>query len=244
MKTIQNLKNTCWNLDCIDFLPELPDESIDLICIDPPYLINYQGYAWDKKELNWDFLRFQFNRILKSTGNLLVFQGWSNVCETKASLDVSFTLRNWIIWDRVKGRGGKYNLTSTREDILWYSKTDNYTFNKTYSTIPKKTKGMGLKNGQPNRSLSNVFTDVSPLVPWSAEKVKHPVQKPLQLIERLLTVFSNEGDLVLDCFAGSFTTAVSAKRLNRDFICVEKDTNYFQIGQERLQRYEQEKQVV
>jgi site-specific DNA-methyltransferase (adenine-specific) len=222
------------NEDCINFLPKIENESIDLIAIDPPYEIGYGNNEWDKQQLDWEFLSKEFLRVLKPTGNLVIFQGWSNVSKTKDILDSNFILNNWIVWDRIKGRGAKTNFVSTREDILWYSKTKKYTFNKIYSNIKKKTGGMGNKNGQPNRALSNVWYDISPIVPWSKERVKHPTQKPIQLMERIITIFSNENETVLDCFAGSGSTIIAAKRLNRQFIGVERDIEYYNIINERL----------
>jgi site-specific DNA-methyltransferase (adenine-specific) len=222
--------------DCFENLSEIEDNSIDLIAIDPPYEISYDNLEWDKKVLNWNILRDEFYRILKPTGNLVVFQGWSNVSETKKILEKKFTLKNWIVWDRIKGRGAKTNMVSTREDILWLVKSENYTYNKIYSTIKKKTGGLGAKNGQECRALSNVWTDISPIVPWAKERVSHPTQKPVQIMDRIITIFSNENDLVLDCFAGSGSTGVSAKKLNRNFIMIEKDENYYKIINERLKQ--------
>lgn len=223
------------NKNCIDGLKEIKDGSVDLIATDPPYKINYNKIDWDKGELDWNFLFTEFFRILKPNGNLLIFQGWSNVCETiQEGKGCGFCLKNWIIYDRIKGRGAKTNLVSTREDLLWFIKSEDYTYNKIYSDIPKKTKGLGLKNGQPNRALSNVWTDISPLVPWSKERVKHPTQKPLKLMKRIVTIFSNEGDIVLDPFVGSGSTLEAAKDLNRGYIGFEKDSEYFQIASDRL----------
>lgn len=223
------------NEDCLHSLKSIDNESIDLIAIDPPYEIDYQSLDWDKSNsLNWDFLFTEFNRILKPTGNLIIFQGWSSVCNTISIGQKYFTLKNWIIYDRIKGRGAKTNLVSTREDILWFIKSDNYTYNKIYSTIVKKTKGMGSKNGKECRALSNVWTDISPIVPWSKERVEHPTQKPVALMERIITIFSNEGDLILDCFSGSGTTLVAAKKLNRNFIGIEKEKQFYDICCSRL----------
>ena len=86
--------------------------------------------------------------------------------------------------------------------------------------------------------MSNVWTDISPIVPWSKERVKHPTQKPLAIIERILTIFSNENDMVLDQFSGSGTSAVAARKLNRNFIGFEKDKNYYDISKERLKEYD------
>jgi site-specific DNA-methyltransferase (adenine-specific) len=220
--------------DCLENLRLIGNESIDLIAIDPPYEIDYDNLVWDKKKLNWNELCEEFFRILKPTGNLIIFQGWSNVSETKVILEKKFVLKNWIIWDRIKGRGANTNMVSTREDILWFIKSKNYTYNKIYSNIKKKTKGLGSKNGQECRALSNVWTDISPIVPWSKERVSHPTQKPVQLMERIVTIFSNENDVVLDCFAGSGSTGVAAKNLNRKYILIEKEQEYFDICLKRL----------
>ncbi len=228
--------NKIFNADCLDIIFTLEDQSVDLIAIDPPYEINYNNFDWDKKNLDWSVLSEEFHRILKDTGNLVIFQGWSNVTKTKDILDEKFILNNWIVWDRIKGRGAKTNMVSTREDILWYSKTKNYTFNKIYSNIKKKTGGLGNKNGQPNRALSNVWTDISPIVPWSKEREKHPTQKPLELMERIVTIWSNENDVVLDCFMGSASTIHACINLNRNFIGVEKDVDFFEIAKQRVSK--------
>jgi len=226
--------NSLWLMkgDCLERMKEIPDGSVDLIATDPPYEIHY--CSWDGKVLNWNALFMEFSRVLKDEGNLIMFQGWSNVCETIAAGKGVFSLKNWIIYDRIKGRGAKTNLVSTREDILWFTKSESYTFNKVWSNIPKKTKGMGGKNGQPNRALSNVWTDISPIVPWSKEREDHPTQKPLSLMERIVNIYSNEGDTVLDPFSGSFTTGVAALRTGRKFIGIELDDTYFELGKARV----------
>lgn len=136
--------------------------------------------------------------------------------------------------DRIKGRGSKKNLVSTREDILWYCKGKEPTYNKIYSNIPKKTGGMGKKNGQECRALTNVWYDISPIVPWSSERNGHPTQKPVQLMERCVTIWTNEGDTVLDFTMGSGSTGVACKNLNRNFIGIERDKQWFDIANDRI----------
>lgn len=224
------------NGDCVNFISKIEDDSIDLICIDPPYEINYNNLDWDKSDqLNWKFLFQEFKRVLSPRGNLIIFQGWSNVCETISEGKQLFLLKNWIIYDRIKGRGAKTNLVSTREDILWFTSSEEYTYNKIFSSILKKTKGMGEKNGSPYRAMSNIWSDISPIVPWSKDRVDHPTQKPISLLERIITIFSNEGDVVLDCFAGSGTTAIACENLNRQYIMIEKEKKYFDIMKDRVQ---------
>ncbi len=223
--------------DCMELLKQVEEETIDLIATDPPYEIGYSNYAWDaKNKLNWDYLAEEFKRVIKTNGSLVIFQGWSNVSKTIAHLSRHFYLKNWIIYDRVKGRGTKTNLVSTREDILWFvNDRDNYTYNKISSNIKKKTGGtIGRKNGNEYRAMSNVWTDISPIVPWSKERVNHPTQKSLQLMDRILDIFSNEGNVVLDCFAGSGSTIISAINKNRKYIGFENNAEYFQTMINRM----------
>ena len=205
--------------------------QVDAIITDPPYNINQA--KWDN-----DFVLYEIvplcKQLLKPNGNLILFQGWSNVCETKQLLDQYFICQDWIIYDRIKGRGGKKHLVSTREDILWYTNGDNYTFNKIPSTIKKKTGGLGLKNGCEFRALSNVWTDISPIVPWSKERVNHPTQKPVQLMRRCVELWTNQGDLVLDFTMGSGSTGVACKELGMRFIGIDNNEEYVSIAKERL----------
>ena len=222
---------------CENILPSIPDNSIDLILTDPPYNIDYQ--EWDKF-LNIEFITSEWYRILKDSGSIFCFAGWSFVNELIKRFDNKLILNDWIIYDRVKGRGTKKRLISTREDILWYVKSDTWIFNKdeAYSTIKKVTKGMGTKNGRDTRALSNVWTDISPIVPWSKERENHPTQKPIAISDRIIKVFSNEGNTVLDCYAGSGTFLESAKKLNRKYIGIEEKEEYFYIIQNRLNKGE------
>lgn len=222
-----------YNDDCFQVLKKLieQDVKVDAIICDPPYIINYA--EWDK-EFNMPLAIDLCCQLLKENGNLVLFQGWSNVAKTKTLLDERFNMQNWIIWDRIKGRGAKKNFVSTREDILWYCKGNNPAYNKIYSNIPKKTGGMGKKNGQECRALTNVWYDISPIVPWSSEKSGHPTQKPLSLMERCVTIWTNEGDTILDFTMGSGTTGVAALKLGRDFIGIENDKKWFDIAQHRI----------
>lgn len=219
--------------DCFSVMKNLIDENVkvDHIICDPPYVINYTD--WDN-EFNIPLAVRYCKQLLKDNGNFILFQGWSNVCKTKELLDKEFEIQNWIVWDRIKGRGAKKNFVSTREDILWYCNGTEPIYHKIYSNIPKKTGGMGKKNGQENRALTNVWYDISPIVPWSKERNGHPTQKPLQLMERCVTIWSNEGDTILDFCMGSGTTGEACKNLGRNFIGIELDEKYFKIAEERV----------
>ena len=186
-------------------------------------------------------------RVLGPNGQLLVFCGWSNVGLVRKTYErVGLHLKNSIIWDRLKGRGTKTDLMSTREDLLWFQKNKKqYTFNKLSSNTLKKTKGLGIKNGNPYRSMSNVWSDIKNLVPWGKEKILfyHPTQKPIGLLERIVNVFSNEGDNVADFFMGTGVSAEACKNLKRNFKGCEKETLYFERAFFRVFATEDEKQL-
>ena len=226
-----------YNGDCMDVMEKMINNGVivDCIIVDPPYNINYQ--KWDnnfniKKAIDLSI------KLIKPGGNIIIFQGWSEVSNTIQYIyerESEISLTNWIIWDRIKGRGASKQLVSTREDILWVTKKGSkYTFNKIDSNIPKKTKGMGEKKKKKNRALTNVWYDISPIVPWSKERNGHPTQKPLQLMERIVTLWSNEGDVVLDFCMGSGSTGEACNNLNREFIGIEKDEKWFEYAKGRL----------
>lgn len=224
---------TIHNGDCFLIMEELIRQKIqvDAIICDPPYNIDIAD--WDK---NFDIekaLKLCY-QLLKDNGNIIIFQGWSEVCKTKSIMDNLFTPMNWIIWDRIKGRGATKNFVSTREDILWYCKGDNPTYHKMYSNIEKKTAGMGTKNGKTTRALTNVWYDISPIVPWSSEKTEHPSQKPIELMERCVSIWTNPNDTVLDFTMGTGTTGRACINLGRQFIGIEQDIKWFNIAQSRL----------
>lgn len=226
-----------YNGDCNKILEDLIKENvhIDAVIADIPY--NIKQADWDNN-FDLEIVLPKIDKLLKQSGNIIIFNGWSYVIDTKLSLDKFFTIRNWIVYDRIKGRGAKTNLVSTREDILWYSKGENkgYTFNRVMSNIPKKTGGMGKKNGEINRALSNVWSDISPIVPWSPERVERPTQKPVQLMERCVKLWTNEEDTILDFTMGSGSTGVACKNLNRNFIGIELNKEYFEIAENRINK--------
>jgi len=235
------------NEDCLKILPTIGNNSIDLICTDPPYCINYK--EWDEK----DFLTFTESwikecfRVLKLTGTLWTFMGYQHIVEFIPLLQQygQVHLENWVIWARQKGRGSSKHLKSQREDIFHVTKSDEYTWNNL--KVLREVVCPYVKDGKPRgwfldengkrvrwTGLGNVWVYTAPQYNSKTDKQTHPAQKPSMLMERLILLSSNEGDIVLDPFCGSGTTCIAAKRLKRKYIGIEKDSFYYKITKERL----------
>ncbi|MBQ3219827.1 MAG: site-specific DNA-methyltransferase, partial [Clostridia bacterium] len=184
---------------------------------------------------------------LKKTASIYVCCDWKSALVIGGILDKYFILRNRITWQREKGRGAKSNWKNSMEDIFFATVSKDYTFNLNAVKQRKKVLAPYRENGKPkdweeteqgnfrNTCPSNFWDDIA--VPyWSmAENTAHPTQKPEKLIAKLILASSNESDLVLDPFAGSGTTGVVAKKLNRNYICIEQNPLYCAWAQKRLE---------
>jgi len=234
--------------DSINLLPLIPNESVDLIVVDPPYGINYK--EWDKFDNFFKFCNCWIKecfRILKPKGSFYSFMGWSNVAEFKLLLDKYGFIRNWIVWERSKGRGSLTNFKSVKEELLYYSKSkDDFVFNE--QKMLKKHVVPYVKDGKPRgwytdeygvrcrwTGIGNVWHYIVPFFKMK-EWIGHPAQKPEMMMERILLSSSNEKDIILDPFSGSGTVAVVCQKLGRRFLGIEKDETYFKQSVERLNK--------
>ena len=208
--------------DCLEVMKGIPDKSIDSIIVDPPYGIDYQSAwssdrtRWKKKILNdktpfitWTDEAF---RILKDDSGLLCFTRWDTEQQFRDALTKSgFKCKQQIIWDKVvHGMGDlKGDFASQHENIIF------------------ATKGRFIFKGKRPKSIFR-FQRVT------SDKLVHPNEKPIELLEALVNAITIENDLVLDCFAGTGTTGVACKNLNRNYILIEQDENYCKIANSRL----------
>ena len=236
--------------DCLEVMRDFPDNSIDSIITDPPYGINYKG--WDKFE---DFVSFTESwikecfRILKSTGTLWSFMSYSNIFEFVPLLEKYgyVHLENWVVWARQKGRGSSKHLKSQREDIFHVTKSDIFTWNNikilreviwAYKNRDGTPRGWFInEKGERKRwtGLGNVWVFSCPF--WNSkneDSYLHPSQKPLAMMERLILLSNNKGDIVLDSFSGSGTTCVAAKKLGRNYIGIDISPEYCELARKRL----------
>lgn len=252
---IQNIKDKIiWQnmYDAIDFLP---DNCVDLMIVDPPYNLNknfgnssFKIMPEDKYAEWLDSWLKKTARILKNNASVYICTDWKSSISVPFVAGKYFVLQNRISWEREKGRGAKNNWKNCLEDIWFFSKSQQYTFNidavkvlrpvlAPYKDNKGKPKDWVEKENKKIRFThpSNIWTDIS--VPfWSMpENTPHPTQKPEKLIAKLILASSNEGDVVFDPFLGSGTTAVVAKKLKRHFIGIEKEKEYIAYTIKRLQ---------
>lgn len=231
-----------YNNNCLDILDKLPE--IDCIISDLPYYkvvqIDFDN-QWNSEQDYIEWVNSVLEKAiskLKYNGNCILFCSRQNMWKICSILDkLALSERRTIIWARKRGFNNTRGkaLASGYEPILFWSKGLTSTFNnikiKPDTNRIEYTKGI-LKDGV---CLSDVWTDIPALPHNSKEKVNHPTQKPLKLMERIVTLFTNENDTVLDFCMGSGTTGIACKNLNRRFIGIEKDEEYFKIAKQRLQ---------
>lgn len=250
--------NSIYKDDVFSFLKKINRESIDLAVIDPPYNMNKAD--WDTFKSQQDFLDFTYKWIdeliplLKETGSLYIFNTPFNSAYILQHLvDKGLIFQNWITWDKRDGlNSSKVRYTHGQETILFFTKSAKHTFNSDAIRIPyesadrikaAETKGL-LKNGKrwfpnPNGRLCGEVWHITSerhkrKVGGRVQKLGHVTPKPKEMIERIILASSNEGDLVLDCFVGSGTTACCAKKLKRNYICADGNEEYVKMARDAV----------
>ncbi len=228
---------TLYNADSLHILKDMEDKSIDLIITDPPYNISRPrkftmkgkkpislDYGeWDKWETEEEYLDWckvwlkECHRVLKDTGNILVWHGKATPFPYIMS-KMDYKVKNLFAWCKTNPVPSfmKINFLSGFELSTWCVK----------NTPDKKTFNFKTQKEMINFASHSIVS--------GNERTKHPTQKPLKIIKHLIEVLSNENDLVLDIFAGSATTAVACEETKRNWICIEKEKEYFEIGKNRL----------
>lgn len=219
--------NKIYNYDCLNGLRSLPDECIDLIATDPPYLMNYKSKCRkDKKhkftkaianDNNPDFIKSvikELYRVLKNDSAIYMFCNSNKIDFFKQELEnAGFKIKNIIVWVKNIRTAGDLQAA----------------FGKQYEFIILANKGRAKFNG---KRLSDV---------WSFNRVTgkeqlHQNQKPLELMERIIVKHSKPNDVVLDPFMGSGTTAVACIKKGRKYIGFEIDKEYYKLCTERIER--------
>jgi len=200
------------NDDCIEALKPVPDKSVDLVITDPPYLVNYKDRSGRSimNDDNGDWLEPAFTqiyRVLKNHAFCISFYGWNEVDKFMSTWkSVGFKPVGHLVWHKHYASNSKY---------LNYRHEQAFLLAKGRPPIPHK-----------------VLDDIHP---WTySGNGLHPNQKSVEIIMPLITAFSKKGDLVLDPFAGSGTTALAAMKTGRRYLAIEKDFEYYRSARRRL----------
>lgn len=231
-------------MDCCDFLKKIPDNSIQLICIDPPY--NLELEAWDIYEnyIEWasKWLKEAY-RVLSNTGSMVIFGG-IQFRDVKSGdiIDIiqyarnytKFKLINTIIWYYKNGMSAHRYFANRHEEVIWLAKTNDYYFNLDAVRVPYseeqlqlalKDKRLNPENTRKGKNPTNVW-EIGRLNGNSKERVGHPTQKPVEIIERFVKALSYQGSTVLDFFAGSGTVGrVCANEKRNCLMCDSSSTS-------------------
>lgn len=259
--------NTIINGDCISEMKKLPDSCIDIIIADPPYNLSKgndwkwdnstklhgMGGNWNKAMEDWDNYTFksymiftqnwltEAKRILKSTGSMWIFGTYHNIgivniiCQS-----LGIEIINEVIWYKrnafpnLSGR----RLTASHETILWCNKGEKkreYYFDYEYSKSGDFSYD-NLKN--PGKQMRTVWDISNNKKKSELEYGKHPTQKPLRILKRMIKLASKEGDIMFTPFSGAGSECVAAKMTGRNYIGVEIDKHYCEIAANRLNHVE------
>lgn len=268
--------NNIYNMDCLQGMKKLKDESIDLIYLDPPFftqrkqkLTSRLGIeyffedSWQDINEYLEFLKirfFEMKRILKKDGNIFVHCDKIANHKIRILLEEVFGKDNFraeIIWSYKRWSNSKKGLLEGHQNIYHFSKSSEFKFNILYQEYSpstnidqilqirerdKKGKSIYKKNqdgdivygaNKKGVPLNDVW-QIPFLNPKAKERVGYPTQKPIELLEKILKIASKEGDIILDPFLGSGTTAVTAKLLKRNFIGFDININAIELTQLRL----------
>ena len=235
-----------YNGDCLEVMKTLPDNSIDLILCDLPYGIT--SISWDSI-IPYDELWAQYKRLLKPTGNIVLFSSGLFTLSLIQSNIKQFRYR--LIWKKNVPTGmgsAKYRPMKYYEEICVFGNSK-----ATYNPIMKERVGIGkdcynydhycgennhLNLGKKPKRYDPDWVQPSDVLEFNVVPNRngklHPTQKPVDLLEWLVKTYSNDGETVLDNCMGVGSTGVACKNTNRKFIGIELDKTYFDIAEKRI----------
>jgi site-specific DNA-methyltransferase (adenine-specific) len=247
--------------DCIDVMDELPGGCVDLAFADPPFNIGYEYDVYQDRRAKAEYLEWTEQwmkgvaRVLKPTGSFFLAIGDEYAAEMKIRLDaLGFTMRNWIIWHYTFGVNCSKKFNRSHAHILYYvADPKRFTFESDRVRVPsarmttyadRRANPVGKlpddtwvlrpqEHGDHFAAESDTWS-VSRVCGTFKERTGHPCQMPEGVLERIVKVASNPGDLVFDPFAGSGTTLAVAKRLKRRYLGIELSEDYADAVRVRL----------
>lgn len=251
--------------DCLEVLAKLPAGCADLVFADPPFNIGYEYDVYHDRRAKGDYLAWAelwlaaALRVLSPTGSFFLAIGDEFAAEHKVRLDaLGLTLRNWIVWHYTFGVSCTKKFNRSHAHIFYYVRDPKrYTFNADAVRVPsarqttyadRRANPIGKLPDdtwvlRPQESDSHFWPEADT---WAVprvcgtfrERTKHPCQMPEAVLERIIRVATNPGELVIDPFAGSGTTLAVAKKLGRRFLGIELSEMYADGIRKRLQMIE------
>lgn len=241
----EKMINQIWNMDCLDGMSEIEDNSIDMILCDLPY--GTTQCKWDTI-IPFEDLWNHYNRIIKENGAIVLTSA-----QPFTSLLVSSNIRDfrysWV-WEKSKATGylnSKKRPLIAHEDILvFYKKQPTYNPQMVIGKPYNKGKALRTTNVYGKQKETLVENKEGLRYPRTVQyfktaesegKVFHPTQKPIELFKYIIKTYTNEGDVVLDNCIGSGTTAIAAIATNRNYIGFEKDKEYYKLSLERIENF-------
>ena len=269
---INNYINTIFNMDCLEGMKNMPDNSVDLVIADPPYnlskgaewkwdnsvVLKGMGGNWNKVMVDWDNMSFEdywnftiqwiseVKRILKPSGSIWIFGTYHNmgiinvICQM---LEVEII--NEIVWFKrnafpnLSGR----RFTASHETILWAhsgGKKRQYYYDYEYTKNTDFPEDQIKQVGKQMRTVWDIPNNKSR---DELAYGKHPTQKPIRLLKRMILSSTKEGDLVFTPFSGSGSECVAAKMTGRKYCGFELNEEYYNISLERLKNCESNAQT-
>lgn len=260
--------NTIINGECISEMKELPDSCVDLIIADPPYNLSKggewrwdnsaelqgMGGNWNKVMQEWDDFTFESymaftkawlaetKRILKPTGSMWIFGTYHNIGVINVICQmIGIEIINEVVWykrNAFPNLAGR-RLTASHETILWCNKGGKkreYFFDYEYSKNGDFSYD-GLKT--PGKQMRTVWDISNNKKKSELAYGKHPTQKPIRILKRMIKLSSKEGDIMLAPFSGSGSECAAAKMTGRKYIGIELDDSYCEIAANRLEHIEE-----
>jgi DNA modification methylase len=217
-----------------DIIKRIPDNSIDFILTDPPYNIgqhstgniplpgrtpmNNDVAEWDHVDFNPEDWAEEFIRILKPTGNLFIFTSYNQLGRWYNCLDHRFDTSNFMIWHKTNPAPKIFKagfLNSCEMIFTCWNKKHTWNFIS-------------------QREMHNFMESPICMRPERLSDPKHPAQKPIKILEKMIQIASNENDIIFDPFMGVGSTGIAAMKLNRKFIGIELDKKYFEASVKRV----------
>jgi len=255
---------TLYEGDCLAILPTLPENSIDMIFADPPYNLSNGGITCHAGRMvsvnkgNWDRSKgieadHQFTmewlgacrRVLKDDGTIWVSGTMHNIYSIGFAMQqLGYKPLNDISWFKPNASPNlscRY-FTHSHETLIWAAKSEKSKHKFDYQLMKEISGGKQMRSLWVDLNVTEEPQDIWPIVtPTKEEKRygKHPTQKPISLLERIILAASDPGDVILDPFTGSSTTGVAAVKHGRLFIGIDNDTNFLELSIKRLKEEEQ-----